>query len=83
MLKSHIHRRKPAGRPLPERTARANARTSAVRAHIEHVFAEPKARMGLFVRTIGLARATTKIGLANLVYNMRRLLWLDRQPTLT
>jgi hypothetical protein len=39
--------------------------------------------MGLFVRTIGLARATTKIGLANLVYNMRRLLWLDRQPTLT
>ena len=39
-------------------------------------------RMGLFVRTIGLARATTKIGLANLVYNMRRLLWLERQPAL-
>jgi IS5 family transposase len=38
----------------------------------------PKARMGLFVRTIGLARATTKIGLAN----MRRLLWLARQPRL-
>ena len=34
--------------------------------------------MGLFVRTIGLARATLKIGLANLVYNMRRLLWLER-----
>jgi transposase, IS5 family len=82
MLKSHIHRKKPAGRPLPERTARANARKSAVRAHIEHVFAEQKARMGLFVRTIGLARATTKIGLANLVHNMRRLLWLARQPAL-
>jgi IS5 family transposase len=80
MLVSYIHRKKPAGRPMPERTARANARKSAVRAHIEHVFAEQKARMGLFVRTIGLARATTKIGLANLVTNMRRLLWLQRPP---
>jgi len=51
MLKSHIHRKKPEGRPMPERTARANAK-SAVRAHIEHVFAEQKARMGLFVRTM-------------------------------
>jgi IS5 family transposase len=83
MLTSHIHRKKPRGRPMPPRTARANAKKSAIRARIEHVFAEQKARMGLFVRTIGLARATTKIGLANLVYNMRRLLWLDRQPTLT
>ena len=80
MLKSHIHRKKPAGRPMPDRSARANAKKSAVRAHVEHVFAEQKARMGLFVRTIGLARATTKIGLANLVHNMRRLLWLERQP---
>jgi transposase, IS5 family len=83
MLTSQIHRKKPTGRPMPPRTARANAKKSAIRAHIEHVFAEQKARMGLFVRTIGLARATTKIGLANLVYNMRRLLWLHRQPTLT
>jgi IS5 family transposase len=82
MLTSHIHRKKPTGRPMPPRTARANAKKSAIRAHIEHVFAEQKARMGLFVRTIGLARATTKIGLANLDYNMRRLLWLERQPTL-
>jgi hypothetical protein len=27
-------------------------------------------------------RATTKIGLANLVHNMRRLLWLERRPAL-
>jgi IS5 family transposase len=80
MLVSHIHRRKPARRPMPVRTARANASKSAIRAHIEHIFAEQKHRMGLFVRTIGLARATTKIGLANLAYNMRRLLWLIRQP---
>jgi hypothetical protein len=35
------------------------------------------------VRTIGQARATTKFGLANLIHNVRRLLWLDRQPELT
>jgi IS5 family transposase len=46
MLTSHIHRRKPADRPMPRHVARANARKSAVRAHIEHIFAEQKARMG-------------------------------------
>ena len=64
---------------MPVRTSRANAKKSAIRAHIEHVFAEQKARMSLFVRTIGIGRATTKIGLANLLYNMRRLIWLERQ----
>lgn len=82
MLKSQIHRKKPSRRPMPLRTARANAKKSVVRAAIEHVFAEQKHRMGLFVRTIGLARATTKIGLANLVHNMRRLIWLERPPAL-
>jgi IS5 family transposase len=78
-LVSRIHRKKPADRPMPARTTKANGKKSKVRAHIEHVFAEQKARMGLFVRTMGIARATAKIGLANLVYNMRRLLWLERQ----
>ena len=32
--------------------------------------------MALVIRTIGLARATVKIGLANLVYNIRRMVWL-------
>jgi len=30
------------------------------------------------VRTIGIARAAAKIGLQNLVYNMRRLVILER-----
>lgn len=34
--------------------------------------------MALVVRTIGLARASVKIGLANLVYTMNRVVWLDR-----
>jgi transposase, IS5 family len=33
---------------------------------------------GLFIRTVGVARATTKIGMANLVYNIKRLSFLRR-----
>ncbi len=43
---------------------------------MEHVFAHEKGLMGLVVRTIGLARAKVKIGLANLAYNKRRFIWL-------
>ena len=35
--------------------------------------------MELFIRTIGIARATTKIGLANLVFNIKRLPFLRRR----
>jgi hypothetical protein len=47
-----------------------------VRSAVEHVFARQKGPTGSFIRTIGIARATTKIGLANLTYNMQRLIWL-------
>ncbi len=73
---SRIHRKKPPGKPMPERTRLANAQKSKVRSAVEHVFAHQKGPMGLLVRTIGLARARLKIGLANLAYNMRRLVWL-------
>ena len=33
--------------------------------------------MAIVIRTIGLARARVKIGLAHLVYNMRRFVWLS------
>jgi len=67
---------------MPRRTARANARKSAVRAAVEHVFARQKGPMGLFIRTIGIARARTKIGLADLLYNMQRMVWLTHQIAL-
>ena len=79
MLTSHIHRRKPAGKPMPERTAKANAKKSAVRAKVEHVFAHQKNRFGLFIRTIGLARAEAKLTLANLAYNFDRLIFHERR----
>jgi transposase, IS5 family len=80
-LRSQIHRKKPRGKPMPRRTARANARKSAVRSAVEHVFARQKGPMALSIRTIGLTRARTKIGLANLVYNMKRMVWLTAQTT--
>jgi IS5 family transposase len=76
-LVSRVHRKKPKGRPMPERSRRANARKSAVRAAVEHVFAHQKGPMGLVVRTIGLARARVKIGLADLAFNMKRFVWLS------
>ena len=50
-----------------------------MRASVEHVFACQKGPMGLMIRTIGMARARVKIGLANLAYNMRRYVWLCRR----
>ena len=76
---SRIHRRKPKGRPMPRRTARANAAKSAVRAHVEHPFAHQKGPMGLVIRTIGLARAKATVTLANMSYNMKRWCWLARR----
>ena len=79
-LVSRIHRKKPKGKPMPTNVARANGAKSKVRAAVEHVFARQKGPMALVIRTIGLARAKVKIGLANLVYNMRRMVWLGSRP---
>jgi IS5 family transposase len=76
---SDIHHKKPKGRPMSEAMSRANGRRSKVRAFVEHVFAQQKSRMGLFVRTIGIARAKTKIGMANLAYNLTRFVWHQRR----
>lgn len=74
-LKSMIHFRKPKGRAMDGRHKRANAARSRVRSAVEHVFGAQKTKMGLFVRTIGLERASFKIGMVNLAYNFRRLQW--------
>ena len=76
-FQSKVHFKKPPGKSLTEPRARANAARSRVRSKIEHVFGAQKTRMNLFIRTIGIARARTKIGMANLVYNMHRLAWLE------
>lgn len=76
---SRIHRRKPHGKAMSERSRAANAKKSAIRAKVEHVFAHQKNRFGLFIRTIGLDRAEAKLTLANLAYNFDRLVFNERR----
>lgn len=57
---------------MPKHTARANAKKSAVRAHVDHPCAHHEGPKGLAMRTIGVARATAAAMLANMVYTMRR-----------
>ena len=73
---SRVHRKKPPGRPMPVNIARATGAKSRVRIAVEHVFAEQKSRMALFIRTVGLDRARAKIGL---IYNVKQLAFLKRQ----
>jgi IS5 family transposase len=58
-LVPQFQRRKPRGRPMPPHIARGNGSRARVRVAIEHVFAAQKCRLGLIIRTVGLARATT------------------------
>ena len=81
-FKSQVHRRKPRGRPMAPHIRRGNASRSAIRAAVEPVFAHQKGPMALTVRTIGIARAKAKIGLANLTYNIRRLVFQERRNAL-
>ena len=78
-LKPRINQGKPKGKPMPKAVARANAKRSSVRARVEHVFAHMKNCYGLFICTIGLARATTKLKLACLAYNFDWLIFLERR----
>lgn len=78
-FRSQVHHRKPRGRPMAANVRRGNHGRSKVRAAIEHVFAQQKGPMWLFIRTIGLARARVKVGMASIVYNMRRLVWQERR----
>ncbi len=77
---SKVHFRQRAGVALTAAQAKANAARSRVRSAVETVFAAQKHRFGLFVRTIGIARAKAKIGLANTAYNVTRLIWLKTGP---
>ena len=50
---------------MPAATSRANGKKSSIRARVEQVFTHQKERYGLFIGTIGLARAEAILTLAN------------------
>ena len=78
-FKSRIHSRASRNHPLSDAQVEANRKKSKVRVRIEHVFgAQENAPGGRIIRTIGAVRPRAKIGLQNLVYNVRRLVILER-----
>ena len=80
--RSRIHNRAFQNHPLSDAQVEANRKKSKVRARIEHVFgAQENAPGGRIIRTIGAVRARAKIGLQNLVYNIRRLVILERMAS--
>lgn len=82
-IASQICEKGTRGKPLTEEQKQANRTKSKVRARVEHVFGAQAAMGGHLVRTIGLERAKVKIGLMNLVYNMKRLVQLIQRDTET
>ena len=79
---SHIHRKKPRGKPMPKHIRRGNATRSKVRTGVEHVFAQLNGPMELSIRCIGRRRAAGRITMANLAYNFRRLIFHERRQAM-
>lgn len=78
-IQSKIHEKGRRGKPLNKKQKEQNTNKSRVRARVEHIFGYMHQKMGgLKVRTIGMKRAATQIGLANLTYNLCRAEYLLR-----
>ncbi len=76
---SRVHHRPWKDQMLSPRQQKENRARSRIRARVEHVFGhQVKAMRQTVVRGIGLARIRTRIALANLAYNMSRLVQLQR-----
>jgi IS5 family transposase len=72
--REHLQRKGRRGHPLSGWEKQGNRTRSKTRSRVEHVFGiqSMRAAGNLVIRTIGLCRARTKIGLRNLAYNMSR-----------
>ena len=78
-FESQIHEKGTRGHPLTDEQKASNRIKSKTRARVEHIFGAQHAMGGHIVRTIGLARAKVRIGMMNLVYNMKRLVQLIKR----
>ena len=72
-VKNKVHEKGYRDKPLTNEQKASNREKSKVRARVEHVFGFMEQSMnGLFLRSIGIARAVGIIGLINLTYNLFR-----------
>ena len=78
-LKNKVHEKGYIGKPLTDKQKAKNKTKSKTRARVEHVFGFMEQSMnGLFVKSIGIVRATGIIGLINLTYNLFRFEQVQR-----
>ena len=74
---NHIHEKGYRNNPLTDQQKENNKIKSKTRARVEHIFGFIENSMnGSFIRTIGIKRATTVIGLMNLTYPIFRAIQL-------
>ncbi|ESA38723.1 transposase is4 family protein [Leptolyngbya sp. Heron Island J] len=79
-FESHINERAYRNRPLSEMQIADNRERSKTRAKVEHVFGATVNEMGgKVIRTIGVVRAETMLGLRNLAYNFKRYVFWQKQ----
>lgn len=78
-FREHIQRKGCRYKKLSKRQIEGNYTRAKVRSRVEHIFGVQAMKAGnLLIRTVGLVRAKTKIGLRNLAYNIDRYCLLAR-----
>jgi IS5 family transposase len=81
---SQIHERAYRNQPLTEAQTASNREKSKTRARVEHVFGNWVMTMGgKLVRAIGVERVRAQLGLKNLVYNLKRYVFWQKQDRAT
>jgi len=76
-IKSEIHEKAYKSKPLTKKQIKNNTKKSKTRVRVEHIFGHMETKMkGTDIKTIGMQRAVTQIGLKNLAYNISRVVFL-------
>lgn len=81
-IKAYFVKRATRHKKLSEKEQKRNHRLAHTRARVEHVFGAIKQFYGDTVRYIGLERCGVRVGLVNLLYNMKRFCILQKAEAL-
>ena len=72
-MNNQVYEKGYRNKALTEEQKASNREKSKVRARVEHIFGFMEQSMnGLYLRSVGILRAKTMIGLINLTYNLFR-----------
>src|SRR5215469_4989111 len=75
-VQNRIHEKGYRNNALTKTQERGNTAKWRIRGRVEHVFGRMHHFGGMVIRTIGIARAETQIGLLNMAYNLTRYAYL-------